>query len=151
MATQVSTGGKTMLKQVTHVGLGVRDQDEALTFWTDKIGFEVRNDVTIAEMGGFRWLTVGPPNQQDLEIILIPPGGPGTPAEVVEKANEVLAHGVLPGLIFRVDDCRATYDELKSRGVEMTQEPIEQFYGIDAAFRDPTGNSIRFTQPTQQG
>ena len=137
-----------MLKSVTHVGLGVLDQDEAKAFWTDKIGFEVRNDVTIEEMGGFRWLTVGPPNQPDLEIILIPPGGPGTPPDVVDQAREVLAHGVLPGLIFRVDDAQATYDELKSRGVEMTQEPIEQFYGIDAAFRDPTGNSIRFTQPT---
>ena|SRR5690349_9216383 len=139
-----------MLKSVTHVGLGVLDQDEALAFWTDKIGFEVRNDVTIEEMGGFRWLTVGPPSQPELEIILIPPGGPGTPPEVVEQARTVLSHGVLPGLIFQVDDAQATYDELKSRGVEMTQEPVEQFYGIDAAFRDPTGNSIRFTQPTAQ-
>jgi catechol 2,3-dioxygenase-like lactoylglutathione lyase family enzyme len=139
-----------MLQSVTHVGLGVLDQDEAKAFWTDKIGFEVRTDMTVEEMGGFRWLTVGPPTQPDLEIILIPPGGPGTPPDVVDQAREVLAHGVLPGLIFRVDDARATYEELKSRGVEMTQEPIEQFYGIDAAFRDPTGNSIRFTQPTAQ-
>jgi catechol 2,3-dioxygenase-like lactoylglutathione lyase family enzyme len=144
------TGGTTMLKQVTHVGLGTLDQDEALEFWTDKVGFEVRNDVTIAEMGGMRWLTVGPPNQPDLEIILMPPGGPGTPPGVVEKARDVLAHGVLPGLIFQVDDARATYDELKSRGVEMVQEPIEQFYGTDAAFRDPTGNHVRFTQPAAQ-
>jgi catechol 2,3-dioxygenase-like lactoylglutathione lyase family enzyme len=138
-----------MLKQVTHVGLGVNDQDEALAFWTGKIGFEVRNDVTIQQIG-LRWLTVGPPNQPDLEIILLPPGGPGTPPDVVEKAKEVLAHGVLPGLIFRVEDCRATYDELKDRGVEMVQEPVQQSYGIDAAFRDPTGNHVRFTQPTPQ-
>jgi catechol 2,3-dioxygenase-like lactoylglutathione lyase family enzyme len=136
-----------MLKSVTHVGLGVLDQDEALAFWTEKIGFEVRTDMTIEEMGGFRWLTIGPASQPELEIMLLQPGGPGTPPEVVEQAREVLSHGVLPGLIFRVDDAQATYDELKSRGVEMTQEPVEQFYGIDAAFRDPTGNSIRFTQP----
>jgi catechol 2,3-dioxygenase-like lactoylglutathione lyase family enzyme len=139
-----------MLKSVTHVGLGVLDQDEALAFWTEKIGFEVRTDMTLEEMGGFRWLTIGPPNQPELEIMLLTPGGPGTAPNVVEQAREVLAHGVLPGLIFRVDDAQATYDELKSRGVEMTQEPIEQFYGIDAAFRDPTGNSIRFTQPAGQ-
>ena len=142
----LKTGGTTMLKSVTHVGLGVVDQDEALEFWTDKIGFEVRTDVELPGIG-LRWLTVAPPNQPDVEIMLIPPGGPGTPPDVVEKAREVLSHGVLPGVIFRVDDCRATYEELKSRGVEMVQEPIEQSYGIDAAFRDPTGNHIRFTQP----
>jgi catechol 2,3-dioxygenase-like lactoylglutathione lyase family enzyme len=137
-----------MLQSVTHVGLGVNDQDEALAFWTEKIGFEVRSDVTIAEMGNLRWLTVGPPAQPDLQIILLPPGGPSTPPDVIEKAKEVLAHGILPGLIFRVDDIQSTYDELKSRGVEFTQEPTKQFYGIDAGFRDPTGNHIRITQPT---
>jgi len=137
-----------MLKSVTHVGLGVHDQDEALAFWTEKLGFEVRNDVTVAEFGNMRWLTVGPSSQPDLEIILMPPGGPSTSPESISQAVEVIAQGMLPGLIFRVEDCRATYDELKSRGVEMAQEPIEQFYGIDAAFRDPSGNHIRFTQPT---
>jgi len=137
-----------MLKQVTHVGLGVQDQDEALAFWTDKIGFEVRTDVRVPEAGNMRWLTVGPPAQSDLEIILLPPGGPNTPPDVLDKARDVLAHGVLPGLIFQVDDCEATYDELKGRGVEFVQEPVDRFYGIDAAFRDPTGNHIRFTQPT---
>jgi len=137
-----------MLKNVTHVGLGVTDQDEALAFWTEKIGFEVRTDMEIPGVG-MRWLTVGPRNQPDLEIMLLTPGGPSTPADVVDKARDVLAHGVLPGLIFQVDDCRATYEELKGRGVEMAQEPVEQSYGIDAAFRDPTGNHIRFTQRTQ--
>ena len=137
-----------MLKSVTHAGLAVHDQDEALAFYTEKIGLEVRNDVTVAEFGGMRWLTVGPPSQPDLEIILLPPGGPGTSPESISQALDVVAQGMLPGLIFRVDDCRATYDELKGRGVEMAQEPIEQFYGIDAAFRDPSGNHIRFTQPT---
>jgi catechol 2,3-dioxygenase-like lactoylglutathione lyase family enzyme len=137
-----------MLKNVTHVGLGVTDQDGALAFWTEKIGFEVRTDMEIPGIG-MRWLTVGPPSQPDLEMILLTPGGPGTPPDVIEKAREVLAHGVLPGLIFQVDDCQATYEELKGRGVEMTQEPVEQPYGIDAAFRDPTGNHIRFTQRTQ--
>jgi catechol 2,3-dioxygenase-like lactoylglutathione lyase family enzyme len=137
-----------MLKAVTHAGLCVHDQDEALEFYSQKLGFEVRNDVRVPEFHNMRWLTVGPPSQPDLEIILLPPGGPGSTPELVEQALEVVARGVIPGLIFRVDDCRATYDELKSRGVEMAQEPVEQFYGIDAAFRDPSGNHIRFTQPT---
>jgi catechol 2,3-dioxygenase-like lactoylglutathione lyase family enzyme len=135
-----------MLKSVTHAGVAVHDQDAAIAFYTEKLGFELRNDVTIAD-GALRWVTVGPPSQPDVEIILLPPGGPGTPEEVRSQALEVVAQGLIPGLIFRVDDCRATYDELKSRGVEMTQEPIEQPYGIDAAFRDPSGNHIRFTQP----
>ena len=137
-----------MLKAVTHTGVCVHDQDEALGFYTEKLGFEVRTDVVIPEFGNMRWLTVGPPSQPEVEIILMLPGGPGTPPEIVEQAKEVVAHGVIPGLIFRVDDCRATYEELKERGVEMVQEPIEQFYGIDAAFRDPSGNHIRFTQPS---
>jgi catechol 2,3-dioxygenase-like lactoylglutathione lyase family enzyme len=135
-----------MLKSVTHAGVAVHDQDAAIAFYTEKLGFELRNDVTIAD-GALRWVTVGPPSQPDVEIILLPPGGPGTPQETRSQALEIVAQGLLPGLIFRVDDCRATYDELKSRGVEMTQEPIEQPYGIDAAFRDPSGNHIRFTQP----
>ncbi len=135
-----------MLKSVTHAGVAVHDQDAAIAFYTEKIGLELRNDVTIAD-GALRWVTVAPPNQPDVEIILLPPGGPGTPEEVRAQALEVVAHGVIPGLIFRVDDCRATYEELKSRGVEMTQEPIEQPYGIDSAFRDPSGNHIRLTQP----
>jgi len=135
-----------MLKSVTHAGVAVHDQDAAIAFYTEKLGFELRNDVTIAD-GALRWVTVGPPSQPDVEIILLPPGAPGTPEEVRAQALEVVAQGLIPGLIFRVDDCRATYDELKSRGVEMAQEPIEQPYGIDAAFRDPSGNHIRFTQP----
>jgi len=135
-----------MLKSVTHAGVAVHDQDAAIAFYTEKLGFELRNDVTIAD-GALRWVTVGPPSQPDVEIILLPPGGPGTPEETRSQALEIVAQGLLPGLIFRVDDCRATYDELKSRGVEMAQEPIEQPYGIDAAFRDPSGNHIRFTQP----
>src|SRR3954452_18082093 len=123
-----------MLKTVTHVGLGVNDQDEALAFWTEKIGFEVRNDVTLEEMGGFRWLTVGPPSQPDLEILLLPPGRPGTPPDVVEKAREALSYGVLPALIFQAEDAQATYEELKSRGVEFTQATPEQQYAIDAGF-----------------
>src|SRR3712207_4870408 len=134
-----------MLKSVTHAGLAVHDQDAAIAFYTDKLGFELRNDVTIAD-GALRWVTVAPPGT-DLEVILLPPGGPGTPEDARSQALELIAQGLIPGLIFRVDDCRATYEELKGRGVEMTQEPIEQSYGIDAAFRDPSGNHIRFTQP----
>ena len=134
-----------MLKSVTHAGLAVHDQDAAIAFYTDKLGFELRNDVTIAD-GALRCVTVAPPGT-DLEVILLPPGGPGTAEDARSQALELIAQGLIPGLIFRVDDCRATYEELKGRGVEMTQEPIEQSYGIDAAFRDPSGNHIRFTQP----
>ena len=135
-----------MLKAVTHVNVWVRDQDEALEFYTKKLGFEVREDVTLTEMGDFRWLTVGPPSQPDLQMILMQPDAMPASPDTVAKLKDVVAKGAGGGVIFEVEDCRATYEELKGRGVEFVQEPTEQFYGIDAAFRDPSGNQHRFTQ-----
>jgi len=144
-----------MLKAVSHVNIWVRDQDEALAFYTEKLGCEVREDVTIEEMGGFRWLTVSPPGQTDLAMILMVPDSMPASPETIAKLKEVVAQGAAGGMIFEVDDCRATAEELKRRGVEFTQEPVEQFYGIDAGIRDPSGNQHRLVQrvmqPAQQG
>ena len=135
-----------MLKAVSHVTLWVDDQDEALAFYTDKLGCEVRDDVTVEEMDNFRWLTVGAPAQPDLRIALLRPDTIPTSPETLGKLKDVIAQGAAGGLIFDVDDCRATAEELKRHGVEFTQEPVEQFYGIDAGIRDPFGNQHRLVQ-----
>jgi catechol 2,3-dioxygenase-like lactoylglutathione lyase family enzyme len=135
-----------MLKAITHVNVWVRDQDEAREFYTQKLGFEVREDVTVAEMGNFRWLTVGPPGQPELQMILMQPDAIPASPDTIAKLQDVVAKGAGGGVIFEVEDCRATFEELKAKGVEFVQEPVEQFYGIDAAFRDPSGNQHRFMQ-----
>jgi len=136
-----------MLKQLTNVQVWVNDQDEALAFYTDRLGLELREDVTVPEMGNFRWLTVGVPGQPDVAIALMAiPGPPVFDDETREKIHALLARGVSGGLFFATDDVQATYEELKSRGVEFTQEPTEQPYGIDAGFRDPSGNHFRMAQ-----
>lgn len=136
-----------MLKQLTYVNVWVHDQDEALVFYTDKLGMELRDDVTIAEMGNFRWLTVGLPSQPDVAFALMAvPGPPVFDADTTEKLRDLMAKGAAGGLFFSTDDCRSTYEELKGRGVEITQEPTQQPYGLDAAFRDPSGNQIRMTE-----
>ncbi len=136
-----------MLKRLTHVNVWVSDQDEALEFYTDKLGMEVREDVTIAEMGNFRWLTVGLPGQTDVALALLPvPGPPVFDDETRDQLNAIVSKGAAGGLFFAVDDCRETFKQLQSRGVEFLQEPTEQPYGIDAGFRDPSGNQIRMAQ-----
>jgi catechol 2,3-dioxygenase-like lactoylglutathione lyase family enzyme len=135
-----------MLKAVSHVTLWVDDQDEALAFYTDKLGCEVRDDVTVEEMDNFRWLTVGAPGQPDLRIALLRPDTIPTSPETLGKLKDVIAQGAAGGLIFDVDDCRSTAEDLKRKGVEFTQEPVEQFYGIDAGIRDPFGNQHRLVQ-----
>jgi catechol 2,3-dioxygenase-like lactoylglutathione lyase family enzyme len=136
----------TMLK-LTHVNVWVNDQEEALAFYTEKLGMELRDDVTMPELGGFRWLTVGPPNQPDIALTLVPiPGPPVFDAETKAQLESLLAKGAVGGLFFSTDDCRSTYEHLKSLGVEFMQEPTEQPYGIDAGFRDPSGNQIRMAQ-----
>jgi catechol 2,3-dioxygenase-like lactoylglutathione lyase family enzyme len=137
----------TMLKQLTHVGVWVHDQDEALAFYTDKLGMELREDVTMPEMGDFRWLAVGVPGQPDVSITLLTvPGPPVFDAETSEQLKALVAKGVAGGLFFSADDVRASYEELAGRGVEFSQEPTEQPYGIDAGFRDPSGNQMRIGQ-----
>jgi catechol 2,3-dioxygenase-like lactoylglutathione lyase family enzyme len=136
-----------MLKQLTNVQVWVHDQDEALAFYTEKLGLELREDVTVPEMGNFRWLTVGVPGQADVAITLMSvPGPPVFDAEKRDQIMALVAKGAAGGLFFSTDDVRATYDELKSRGVEFQQEPTEQPYGIDAGFRDASGNQMRMAQ-----
>jgi catechol 2,3-dioxygenase-like lactoylglutathione lyase family enzyme len=136
-----------MLKHLTNVNVWVHDQDEALAFYTETLGMELRDDVTVPEMGNFRWLTVGLPGQPDVALTLMAvPGPPVFDEETRDHLRALMAKGAAGGLFFSTDDCRATYDELKSRGVEFQQEPTEQPYGIDAGFRDPSGNPARMVQ-----
>jgi catechol 2,3-dioxygenase-like lactoylglutathione lyase family enzyme len=133
-----------MLKSLTTVNVWVHDQDEALAFYTDKLGFELRDDVTVPEMGNFRWLTVGLPGQPDVALTLMAvPGPPVFDEETRAQITSLMAKGAAGGLFFSTEDCRATYKELKERGVEFQQEPTEQPYGIDAGFRDPSGTNAR--------
>jgi catechol 2,3-dioxygenase-like lactoylglutathione lyase family enzyme len=139
----------TMLKRLTNVNVWVHDQDEALAFYTEKLGMELRDDVTVPEMGNFRWLTVGVPGQPDVALALMAiPGPPVFEEETSEKIRELMAKGVAGGLFFATDDVQASYEELKGRGVEFQQEPTQQPYGIDAGFRDPSGNQMRMAQLT---
>ena len=136
-----------MLKSLTNVNVWVHDQEEALAFYTDKLGMEVREDVTVPEMGNFRWLTVGVPGQGDVALTLMTvPGPPVFDEATRSKLLDLVARGAAGGLFFNTDDCQSTYEELKGRGVEFTQEPTEQPYGVDAGFRDPSGNQMRVAQ-----
>jgi uncharacterized glyoxalase superfamily protein PhnB len=136
-----------MLKQLTTVQVWVDDQDEALAYYTEKVGLEVRDDVTVPELGNFRWLTVGVPGQDDVAIVLMAvPGPPVFDEETRAQIKALVAIGAATGLFFSTDDVRATYEELKNRGVEFQQEPEEQPYGIDVGFRDPSGNQMRMAQ-----
>ena len=127
--------------------LWVHDQDEALDFYTKKLGMEVRTDVTLPELGNFRWLTVGPPRQPDISIVLMAiPGPPVMDPQTAEQVKTLMAKGFAGTVFFTTDDVQGDYEELKSRGVEFTEEPEERPYGIDAGFRDPSGNSFRLTQ-----
>jgi uncharacterized glyoxalase superfamily protein PhnB len=127
--------------------LWVHDQDEALAFWTEKVGMEVRADVTLPELGGFRWLTVGVPGQDDFAIVLMAiPGPPVMDPDTVEQVRELMSKGFAGTVFLETDDCRASYEELRARGVEFNEAPEERPYGIDSGFRDPSGNSIRLTQ-----
>jgi catechol 2,3-dioxygenase-like lactoylglutathione lyase family enzyme len=136
-----------MLSKLTNVNVWVHDQDEALAFYTEKLGMEVRADVTVPEMGGFRWLSVGLPGQDDVALALLPvPGPPVFDAETRDQLHALLAKGAAGGLFFAVDDCQKSFEELRARGVEFSQEPTQQPYGIDAGFRDPSGNQMRMAQ-----
>ncbi len=124
--------------------LWVHDQDEALDFYTKKLGMEVRSDVTLED---FRWLTVSPPNQPDVAIVLMAiQEEPVMDAQSAEEVRNLMAKGFAGTIFLTTDDCYAAVDELKSRGVEMVDEPEERPYGIDSSFRDPSGNHLRLTQ-----
>ena len=133
--------------RIANAQLWVHDQDEALAFYTQKLGMEVRADVTVAEMGNFRWLTVGPPGQRDISITLMAiPGPPVMDEESAAQVRELMAKGFAGTVFLTTDDVRASYEELKERGVEFTAAPEERPYGIDSGFRDPSGNAFRLTQ-----
>ncbi len=136
-----------MLTQLTHVQVWVHDQDEALAFYTEKLGMEVRADVTLAELGNFRWLTVSPSAQPDIAIVLMAiPGPPVMDPETAEQVRTLMAKGFAGTIFLTTDDCHASYEELKGRGVEFVEQPEERPYGIDSSFRDPSGNNIRLTE-----
>jgi uncharacterized glyoxalase superfamily protein PhnB len=133
--------------KIANAQLWVHDQDEALAFYTEKLGFEVQADVTLDEMDGFRWLTVGPPNQGDISIVLMAiPGAPVMDEETSGQVRNLMAKGFAGTVFLTTDDCQASYEELKARGVEFTEAPEKRPYGIDSGFRDPSGNSFRLTQ-----
>ena len=127
--------------------LWVHDQDEALAFYTEKLGMEVRADVTLPEMGDFRWLTVSPPDQPDFAIVLMAiPGPPVMDEAAAAQVRELMAKGFAGTVFLTTEDCRASYEDLRARGVEFTEAPEERPYGIDAGLRDPSGNALRLTQ-----
>ena len=133
--------------RIASAQLWVHDQDEALAFYTQKLGMEVRSDVTLAELGNFRWLTVGPAGQPDFAISLMAiPGPPVMDPETAEQVRALMAKGFAGTVFLTTDDVQASYEELKGRGVEFTEPPEERPYGIDSGFRDPSGNSFRLTQ-----
>jgi uncharacterized glyoxalase superfamily protein PhnB len=133
--------------KIANAQLWVHDQDEALEFYTKKLGMEVRADVTLPEMGNFRWLTVGPASQPDIAITLMAiPGAPVMDPDTQEHVRTLMAKGFAGTIFLSTDDCQASYEELKGRGVEFTEAPEERPYGIDSGFRDPSGNSFRLTQ-----
>jgi predicted enzyme related to lactoylglutathione lyase len=138
------------MMRIATVNTWVHDQDEALAFYTGKLGWELRADVTLPELGDYRWLTVSPPGQEDVAVLLnVVPGPPVMDEETAEQIKSLVAKGWLGSVLLQTDDCRADYEELKARGVEFTEAPEERPYGTDSGFRDPSGNSIRLTQVSE--
>jgi catechol 2,3-dioxygenase-like lactoylglutathione lyase family enzyme len=133
--------------QINTAQLWVHDQDEALAFYTKKVGMEVRADVTVPELGDFRWLVVAPAGQQDVGIVLMAiPGEPVMDSQTADDVRNLMAKGFAGTVFLTTDDVQADYEAMKSRGVEFTDQPEERPYGIDCGFRDPSGNSLRLSQ-----
>jgi predicted enzyme related to lactoylglutathione lyase len=133
--------------KIANAQLWVQDQEEALAFYTEKVGMEIAADVTLPELGGFRWLAVAPPGQPDVSIVLMAvPGPPVMDQETTEQVESLMSKGFAGTVFLTTDDCQKTYEELKARGVEFHEPPEERPYGIDSGFRDPSGNSIRMSQ-----
>ena len=133
--------------KIANAQLWVHDQEEALAFYTEKLGWEIRADVTLPEMGDFRWLTVGPPGQEEFSVVLMAiPGPPVFLEDTAEMLREVVSRGVAAPIFLSTDDVYSDYEALKARGVEFVDTPEERPYGIDSSFRDPSGNHFRLTQ-----
>jgi uncharacterized glyoxalase superfamily protein PhnB len=138
--------------KISTAQLWVHDQDVALDFYTKKLGMEVKSDVTLAELGNFRWLTVGPAGQDDIAIVLMAiPGPPVMDEGTAGQVRDLMGKGFAGTVFLTTDDVRGEYETLKGRGVEFTEPPEERPYGIDTGFRDPSGNSLRLTQVTEIG
>lgn len=132
-----------MSQGVEVAGLYVRDQDEALTFYVEKLGFKVHTDV---KNGDYRWLTIQHPDQPTFQLGLFKPGPPMLDAATAQALSAIVAKGAMPPLVLVVNDCRAAYDQMSARGVEFTQEPVERYGSIDAGFRDPSGNGWKMIE-----
>ncbi|WP_184194943.1 VOC family protein [Chitinimonas taiwanensis] len=132
-----------MKQGIQVVGLYVRDQDEALAFYVDKLGFRVHTDV---RNGPYRWLTVQHPEQPEFQLGLFKPGPPVHDAASAQALSELVAKGAMPPLVLAVDDCRAAYQRLSARGVEFNQPPVERYGAVDAGFRDPSGNGWKMIE-----
>ena len=138
------------MMQIGSAQLWVHDQDEALEFYTKQVGLEIRSDVTVPELGNFRWLTVAPAGQEDVAITLMAiPDAPVMDEQTAKEVRSLMAKGFAGTIFLVTDDCRAAYDEMRGRGVEFTEAPEERPYGIDCGFRDPSGNSLRLTEPRE--
>jgi catechol 2,3-dioxygenase-like lactoylglutathione lyase family enzyme len=138
-----------MIQRMSHATVFVANQDEALEFYRDKLGFEVRTDAKVSD--DFRWLTVGPKDQPDFEIVLMEP----KPGMLMDEATAtqlraIMEKGVLGAGVFNTDNCQATYEELKGRGVEFVSEPAQRPYGTEAVFKDNSGNWFSLTQPGEE-
>jgi catechol 2,3-dioxygenase-like lactoylglutathione lyase family enzyme len=140
-------GGTTLITGLSHTTIWVLDQDEALEFYTEKLGFEVNTDAT---MDDFRWLTVNPPGRPGHELVLLVPGPPMMDEEAAEQVKALVAKGVLGPGVLNTDDCRATYAELSAQGVNFLSEPQERPYGIEATLRDSSGNWFSMTEPSEE-
>ena len=137
-----------MLNTISHSQIFVLDQEEALDFYVGKLGLEVNTD---ADLGFMRWLTVNVPGEPGRQVLLERPGPPALDETTAEQVRELLTKGGMSlAFILTTDDCRATYEELRAKGVEFTEEPTEHFYGVDCALRDPFGNHIRISQPAAE-
>jgi catechol 2,3-dioxygenase-like lactoylglutathione lyase family enzyme len=133
-----------MITRFTHGTIWVLDQAEAKAFYTEKLGFAVRDEV---KTEGFNWLTVSPPSQEDVRLVLMEPGAPAHDAETEKQIRELVAKGAIGGGVLGTDDCRKTYEQLSAAGVVFLQEPAERPYGVEAVFRDNSGNWFSLTQP----
>jgi len=132
-----------MSQGIQVAGVYVRDQDEALAFYVDKLGFRVVADV---RNGDYRWLTVQHPEQPSFQLGLFMPGPPVHDPATAQALQSLVAKGAMPSLVLIVDDCRATWQRLLAAGVEFTQEPVERYGTVDAGFRDPSGNGWKMIE-----
>jgi predicted enzyme related to lactoylglutathione lyase len=139
------------MMRISTAQLWVHDQNEALAFYTDKMGWEVRSDATLPELGDFRWLTVGPSGQKDFDVVLMAiPGPPVMDGGTAEQVRDLMGKGFAGTVFLTTEDVQSEYEDLKGRGVEFTEPPEERPYGIDCGFRDPSGNSLRLMQLRDQ-